>query len=127
VDALLKHLSHSSWAGDVAVLESSEDKSVCSARYLIEVVMDDGSRRAFYEAAAVGADGSWRTLKARDDFALLARSGKTAYSGRLNGSLEGIRPRVERALLDAVARVRAEHPHAQSVRGQLAALSAAPP
>lgn len=119
VDAIIGHIGHSSWAGDVTAMRAIDDRSYCSARWVVEGTLENGTVRRSYESAKIAADESWQTGTAKDDLRLMSGSSSPETHAEFPLHPSTIKTRIEAAIVDSEARFRAEHRDVQSVRARL--------
>jgi len=124
IDALLAHLQGGRFPGEVARLTSTEPSphAAYSIRYLVEADLEDGSRRAAYENAVVGPDGSWATASPRHDVELLTATPAKAKMEAVSLA-DDLHLRIERGLADAQAGLRAEVDQVRSTRARIVGLA----
>jgi superfamily II DNA or RNA helicase len=124
VDGVIAHFQRSSWAGDVAVLKSTEGSPYLSVRFVLEATLEDGSSRRRYESAEATAHGSWQPRSPKKDVdALHEETGRPSIP-RPTAELPPLQDRVASAMADAEAHFRSELSTVQTVRGRLVGLAA---
>jgi hypothetical protein len=123
VDAIIAHLSHPSVAGDVSSIDSGDDQTSVTIRYIIDAHLEDGGRRVVYESAFIHQEGTWRIGSVREDLDLLQRNALANQPMPIVGFELSLQQRVEGAISDAIARFRSAHERVESAPGRVVGLS----